>query len=167
MMLYFLASSRWVFRCLPFITGSLLRSIRPCFSALVSFRNFAERGLSNFPLRFDSSSISFRSFSFWDIGRWFNTSPVAIKSELFFSAIFFALLNMKIRQSLQGFMLVPRPCFGFLMISRYSWNKGPDIMFSMLCFMFSCSEKFMVHEVSAQQPPANGSSKNKVSTSTF
>ena len=149
------------------MTGRRFLSISPCFSASVSSRNFAERGLSNFPLRFDSSSISFRSFSFWDIGRWFNTSPVAMKSELFFSAIFFALLNMKIRQSLQGFMLVPRPCFGFFIISRYSWNKGPDITFSMLCFIFSCSEKFMVQEVSAQQPPAKGSSKNKVSTSTF
>ena len=67
----------------------------------------------------------FKAFFLWLKGLSPKTSPVAIISAFIFSANFFAFLNMKRWQSIQGFIPFPLENFGFLIIPIYSWNNFP------------------------------------------
>jgi hypothetical protein len=54
------------------------------------------------------------------MGRWPTTSPVTRKAAPNCSIYSLAFFNVKIRQSMQGFIPAPLPCLGFRMISMYS-----------------------------------------------
>ena len=132
-----------------------------CFFLERPFIPNSIRGL--FILKPISSSIVFIAFAVWDIGLCPRISPVAIVLMLCLSAYFFAFLNMKILQSLQGLIPAPVPCFGFFRIDRYSFRRGFFVTSLIVSFVFSFWVKLKL-QLMLQQPQPNGRAKYRAST---
>ena len=96
----------------PRIMPRFSRLIIPRSSGSVFGNNAPESGLTIFPSSPDSFSIVLSAGPCCDIGRCPSTSPEMINSAPISSITCFPALNIIARQSIQGFIPEPNPCFG-------------------------------------------------------